>query len=276
MKENFYTQFNESAMQFVTDFLTKNCEAYFEYSGQLFETSDARLDEDYYIYASPYQQIVYDSSISGITIPTGISSSVGNLNRASGIIFDFNNGRVLSEVELSGVEAVFTAREINFYKTNENQEKLILESKYINNGDFENFNASGGATPYDYVMPCVIFSSDDFNSEPYSLGGEEQTKFLCKLLVVSDNVFEIDSIVGAAHTAKGRSFASLTREELPLNQLGDLKTGYYFADWDRNKDYYISKVYVRKMKDYATKSLPSAMYVAFIDLHIEKVHFLRA
>ena len=135
MKEQFQHKVTTSFFLWFDNFLLKKGEAYSNKTGQLYYYSDPRLDSDYVAYGSPYKQWVTDSSITGATIPTGVHFGTDTSGRSDGIAFDFDNGRVLVEDSITGstITGEFAVKDFSIYLTNDTEDDLIVENKYVVN-----------------------------------------------------------------------------------------------------------------------------------------------
>jgi hypothetical protein len=170
-------------------------------------------------WSSPYRSWIYDSSVSGATIISGVYNSSGQfLTRSSGIVFDFNNARVLSKQnwgpKLSGS---FAQKEFNIYTSTEQEIDFLLESIYKTTGI-----AAGKV-----VAPCVILTSTNEFNQAYALGGLECTKNTIKGYIVSNNNFLQVGINSFFRDLSDEYVPLVSFGDAPITSSGDLKTGYY-------------------------------------------------
>ena len=121
MKEQFQHKLTTSFFLWFDNFLLKHGEAYSNKTGQFYYYEDSRLDSDYRAYGSPYKQWVTDSSITGANIPTGVHFGNEASGRSDGIVFDFDNGRVLVEGSVTGstITGEFAVKDFSVYITND-------------------------------------------------------------------------------------------------------------------------------------------------------------
>ena len=96
MKAAFSHNLINSFFLWFDNFLLKKADAHKTYTTKLYNYSDERLGGDKIVYGSPYKQWVYDQSITGATIPSGLTIDGSFLSTGtSGMQFDFDNGRVI-------------------------------------------------------------------------------------------------------------------------------------------------------------------------------------
>lgn len=177
------------------------------------------------IYASPYSQWVYDRSVSGVQIPSGI----GSLNRGtSGLIFDFKNGRILvnSGVSITGSLNV-SVPDFNIYVTTTSLKKIILENKFSYPPYLKPPTSAGKQESL--IAPFIILSLTNTSSKPFELGGIESSNFLIQIGVLTDKVYDLMGVQKAVRDIARRVFPLVYTT--PLNEYNDLKEGY----WDYNE-----------------------------------------
>ena len=182
MKEQFQHKLTTSFFLWFDNFLLTKGEAFSNKTGQLFNYEDPRLDSRYQAYGSQYKQWVTDSSIDGAVIPTGVFVvGSGTSGRDDGVVFDFDNGRALfsgSNANMT-VTGEFAVKDFNVYLTNDTEDDLIVENKYVVNSRIP----SGPETfikPYDDVVPAIFLSVSQAENEPFALGGMQRTKTQAK------------------------------------------------------------------------------------------------
>ena len=158
MKPQFDNKVMSSLLQWFDNKLLDKGNAYQNTTGRFYSVSEDFAG--YETYASSYSQIVADSSITGATIPTEVHFGTDTSGRSDGITFDFDNGRVLVEDSVTGstITGEFAVKDFSIYLTNDTEDDLIVENKYVVNSRLP----SGPLTyiePYDDVVPAVFISS---------------------------------------------------------------------------------------------------------------------
>ena len=145
MKPQFQHKATTSFVMWLDNYLPSKQEAFSNKTGSFYYMEDDTMGSTYYSYSSPYKQWLTDSGVNGADIIESVSGSGGQIyNRNSGVVFDFDNGRVLlprssfsKSEQLSGT---FAVKDFNIYLTNETEEHLIIESKYEANSRSESKN----------------------------------------------------------------------------------------------------------------------------------------
>ena len=265
MKPQYQHELMTSFLLWFDNHLLKKGQAYSNQTGKLYYFSDPRLPDTYKAYASSYKQWVNDSSITGTEgddspiIPTGFSRS----GRSDGIIFDFENGRI---IETGGnfsttetLTGTFAVKDFNIYLTNETEEDLILENKFELNSRYTQ-NASG-VKPYDQMVPAIFINSELMRNEPFAFGGEDLTKNTIKAVVLAEDSYQLDGVLSIFADTARKGFTKIPFTGHPTTEYGDVKNGVYFytgiqSTYDGSNPYYIEDVTVSKFSERAQQQVP--------------------
>ena len=276
MKEQFQHKVTTSFFLWFDNFLLEKGEAYSNKTGQLYYYSDPRLDSDYVAYGSPYKQWVTDSSITGATIPTGVHFGTDTSGRSDGITFDFDNGRVLVEDSVTGstITGEFAVKDFSIYLTNDTEDDLIVENKYVVNSRLP----SGPLTyiePYDDVVPAVFISTSQSDNTPFAFGGMQDTKVQIKAVVIAEDTYQLDGVLSIFMDSIDETIVPVPMSGYPITELGDLKGDSYnytgtTDNYTGGLDFYIDKVRTSKLSDRTRRELANELYIGFIDFDLQQ------
>ncbi len=282
MKEQFIHRAISSFYLWFDHYLLDKGETYINTTGKFHYYSDSQLGTGIKTYGSAYKQFVFDSSITGATIPTGVYVNGSGMVRADGIVIDFDNGRILSSSPLlsssSVVTGSFARKEVNVYFTDEPEESLIIDRQY------QNHNKPSPRTdtyikPYDASIPAVFISVKSSVNEPFAFGGEDKTTIPVQCVVISDDQYKLDGILSIFSDAYNQVFASIPFTGLPINEYGDLKTGYYnysTLQSEYTDKFFISSATTSKLVDKNKFTAAINYFVGFIDFDINITRYPRA
>ena len=281
MIEQFQHRATTSFLLWFDNYLLKKGEAFSNKTGKLFNYSDDRLDSNYKAYGSAYKQWVTDSSISNVIIPSGIYISGSFVPRGNNLIIDFENGRVLaSGVSTSApVTGSFSVKDFNVYFTNDSEDDLIVERKYIQNSRIFS-NDENYIFPYDQVVPAIFLSSDSMRNDGFAFGGMDTTKINMKAVVLAENAYQLDGVMSIFADSYNENFASIPFSGHPQTEYGDLKNGFYsYSDlknnYSSNLSFFINDVNCSKLSDKARTTLTDNLYVGFLDFEIHQQRYHR-
>ena len=279
MKEQFQHKVTTSFFLWFDNFLLKKGEAYSNKTGQLYYYSDPRLDSDYVAYGSHYKQWVTDSSITGATIPTEVHFGTDTSGRSDGITFDFDNGRVLVEDSVTGstITGEFAVKDFSIYLTNDTEDDLIVENKYVINSRLPSAE-DGAIAPYDDVVPAIFLSVAQSENEAFALGGMQTTKVQAKAVILAEDTYQLDGVLSIFMDSVDEVISSIPMSGYPINELGDLKDDTFnytttAENYNNETKFCVEKVRTSKLTDRTRNVLANELYVGFIDFDIEQQRY---
>jgi hypothetical protein len=260
-------------------------EAYKTFTTKLYNYTDARLGGDKVVYGSPYKQWVYDKSITGATIPTGFTIN-GSIvpTGTSGMKIDFDNGRIIFNSGVStdlNITGTYSVKEVNSYVTDQPEDNLIIENKYVTNSRFtvtENY-----IPPYNPVTPCIFASIETAHNTAFAFGGEDETKCIVKLVAFCENLYQLDGLLSVFGDSYNEFFSLIPMTGHPLGEFNELKTGVYTTGYDYNnlsnaynsQKMFISHVETSKIRDSVLKELNPILHIGFLDFEITTYRYPR-
>ena len=276
MKAQFQHNLTRSFFMWFDNFLLTKGEAYTNKTGEFFYYDDTLIDSDYTVFGSPYKQWVSDSSIDGATVPTGVYVN-GNLSgRADGIVLDFDNGRALAAGASSTdtVTGSFAVKDFNIYFTNDTEDDLIIENKYVVNSRVPS-GPYTYITPYDDVAPAIFLAASTLENKPFALGGMMDTVVLMKAVVISDDPYKLDGARSIFGDSVNEVIEPIPMSGFPYTELGDLKGDSYNytgvkEGYAGETPYFVDKVRTSKLSDRARKAVANELYIGFIDFDVQQ------
>lgn len=209
--------------------LLKQGRAFQNVSSKFYYRKDPRVNPALATYSSPFKQWVCDSSIEGAVIPSGVSGSAGFIGRNSGLMLDFDNGRIYVDSGV-GTSASFSGsysiKDFNTYSVTQQEQAWIFENRYMVNSRYGIIQPSG-ITPYSYALPACFITKFDTQNIPFAFGGEQDSKSKFRVIVASETDFNLDGCISIFKDMKEVMIPLLAGSDSPLNEYGDLKSGTY-------------------------------------------------
>jgi hypothetical protein len=285
MKPAFSHDLINSFFLWFDNFLLKKVEAYKTYTTKFYHYQDDRLGDGKVTYGSPYKQFVYDQSVTGVTIPSGVTVGGTFLSTGtSGMQFDFDNGRVIFDSGVNtglDISGTYTVKEINSYITDQNEEKLIIENKYITNSRFtvtENY-----VKPYTPATPSVFISMEDIDNQPFAFGGEDLTTCHVKAVAFCENLYQLDGVLSTFSDSFNEVIGKIPINCHPIAEFGSIKTGVYPTGYDYKnvveecgpEKFYINSVETSKIRDNNLKELNPDLNIGFIEFEVRTNRYPR-
>tara|TARA_Y100000356_G_C11203138_1_gene258936 strand:- start:16 stop:876 length:861 start_codon:yes stop_codon:yes gene_type:complete len=285
MKSTFSHDVMNSFFLWFDNFLMKKVDAYKTYTTKFYNYTDERLGGSKVVYGSPYKQFAYDNSITGVTVPSGVTVDGTFLaTGTSGMQFDFDNGRVIFNSGVNtglDISGTYTVKEINSYITDQTEEKLIIENKYITNSRFT--VSEDYIKPYTPVTPAVFASMEESSNKPFSFGGEDETTSQVKIVAFCENLYQLDGILSTFTDSFNEIIAKIPTSSHPIGEFGAVKSGVYPTGYDyenvkaanASNILFISDVDTSKIRDNNIKELNPELNIGFVDFEIKAFRYPR-
>lgn len=226
MKSQFNNQLLSSFSMWMNNRIQNNGQGYKNYdnvTGYL-QSEPTRTG---FCYAFPYKSLVYDSSVSGAIVMSGVYNQANQfLTRDSGITFDYIHGRVFSNTNLGPrVYTSIARQEYNVYVSTEEETEFFLERIY---GENPNLIYAGTGVNYGrFAAPCVILTNAYAKNLPFAFGGQDSSNKTIRGFVISDNNYAQEAVTSLMTDSARSYFPLMSSEMSPINGYGDIKNGYY-------------------------------------------------
>ena len=285
MKPTFTHNVINSFFLWFDNFLMTKGDAYKTYTTKLYNYEDPRLGGDKVVYGSPYKQWVYDKNITGATIPSGFTINNQFVpTGTSGMKIDFDNGRIIFNSGVStslNVTGTYSVKEVNSYITDQPEDNLIIENKFVTNSRFtvsENYIA-----PYNPVTPCIFASIETAHNTAFAFGGEDETKCIIKVVAFCENLYQLDGVLSIFGDSYNEIFSIIPMTGHPLGEFNEMKTGAYPTGYDyknlsnayNSQTLFISHVETSKIRDSVIKELNPILHIGFLDFEIKTYRYPR-
>ena len=285
MKPTFTHNVINSFFLWFDNFLMTKGEAYKTYTTKLYNYEDPRLGGGKVVYGSPYKQWVYDKNITGATIPSGFTINNQFVpTGTSGMKIDFDNGRIIFNSGVStslNVTGTYSVKEVNSYITDQPEDNLIIENKFVTNSRFtvsENY-----IPPYNPVTPCIFASIETAHNTAFAFGGEDETKCIIKVVAFCENLYQLDGVLSIFGDSYNEIFSIIPMTGHPLGEFNEMKTGAYPTGYDyknlsnayNSQTLFISHVETSKIRDSVIKELNPILHIGFLDFEIKTYRYPR-
>lgn len=246
----------------------------------LYYLKDGRLPSSLKTFSSERKQWVYDSSIVGAIVASGVTTPSGFSAWSAATIPDFNNGRIISTSLSSGAAHTcsYSHKDVNVYITDEREEQLIFDT--VGLSIQTSLVANSGIKPYAYALPAAFCFINGSNPETLQLGDDDNkmNKFTIRVVTIMDNTFMHDAVHSISHSTKDKCFCLLPSEKTPLDEFGNIKAQFsgqynYQNIVNENSDdwVYIEKVRTSKLSYGSHETLQKDMKFGFVDFFVNYV-----
>jgi hypothetical protein len=283
MKVQLENKLMSSLLLYVDHYVLKKGEAFTNTTSQLYSIGNEY--SGYHSYATPYKQIVADTSIAGINVLSGVSydgTFYGTGTSAPGLhsVNHYNGQFYLSQnVDDSLLSATYSVKDFNVNLTAKPESELLFETKF-NLKPRANQTVTGLADNQQ-TYPAIFLKNLGGTNQPFAFGGQENSVYNIRNIILSDSAFNLDAVVQILRD-RGRDHVPIIEQsELPFNALGGAVSGYNYEDLIKNKAgdslAYISNVSVSKdLGGNLVNNINPNVYSAFVNYEIEVIRYPRA
>ena len=291
MKVQYENKVMSSLLLFVDHEVTQKGDAYTNH-GSAFYKIDS-LFSDYYVYASPYKQLVSDTSITGSATPeilTGIFfSAPGTTDYTEGPMFvqsgappwgfdsvNHMQGQLYftgdsDPVGGSGISGSYAVKDFSVFLTSMPEEQLLFETKLNLNPRTSDLNSSAGMEANTQSYPAIFIKDNGGRSEEFAMGGVEDTIVNARAIVLADSMFSLDAACGILKDTVRKNMPIIEQSDLNLNALGAFTgVNYNYTGTATGAYCYIDRVTVSKnianRGDF--ENLNPNVFSAFVDFEL--------
>ena len=272
MKPQYDNKILSSFLMYLDNKILSKGEAFTNHSG-LFYPIDSFYN-GYYAYASPFKQLVYDSSVSGANQISGIylngsfitpgQSGLEAINPNQGTVY-FNSNK-----SSSTISGNYTVKDFNILITDENEEKLLFENKYsLRPKVSQNLT---GINIESLTFPIIYIKINSAEHKPFAIGGLDEASTNIRAIILADSAFLLDAACSIMRDCKDDRFTVLDNSSLPMNAFG--YTGNFnYSGVNSNKVPLIWSVNVNKILPARgdLKNLNPNVLCAFADFEISDI-----
>lgn len=206
--------------------LVKKGDAYINHSSSFYPVRSQH--DGLYAYSAPYKPFVYDTSISGPNVPTGLylNNTFITTGTSGFTALDYRNGCAYfssplpANATLSGSYAI---KEYSVELTQKGEAELLFETKM--NVRPEVSQSIEGVQPDEITYPVIFLRKKSSHNEEFAFGGQDNTILNVTAIVFSDSQYSLDAVLGMMRDTRYTYIPLLGASEQPLNALGDFKNG---------------------------------------------------
>ena len=280
MKVQFENKVMSSLLLFVDHEVTQQGDAYTNHQSNFFKIDS--LFSDYYVYATPFKQLVSDGGITGSSTPnllTGVyvdgdgpigpgTSGLHSINHMQGQAYFTGATDPMSGKTVSGRYAV---KDFNVFLTSLPEEQLLFETKLVLNPKTSDIKITTGVDSSSQTYPAIFIKDNGGRNEEYAMGGIEDTIINARAIILADSLFNLDAACGILKDTVRKKMSIIDQADLNLNALGGYTGVTYNYTGVATGDYcYIDDVSVSKnvanRGDF--QNLNPNVFSAFVDFEL--------
>lgn len=228
MKQSFLHKANPSFLLWLDHLICQDGSGHYQTSSLFYKTTNQY--QGLYTYASPYSQFIYDSSVSGATVMTGLYLNDNFITTGTSGFFGVNyeKGQVYFNSALPAnarISGNFSVKEFNLILTNEPEEKVLFETQYAKRP--KTLMNPTGLRNNEISYPVMFVKNLSYNNEPFSLGGMVTTSINYSVITFSDDKYKLDSVMPLMADSFNSYVPILEVQDMPFDIYGRIKSGVY-------------------------------------------------
>ena len=230
-------------------------------------------------YAAPQRQFVYDSSIPGSIVPTGVYidsnftpvSATGRIN--------YNKGEFISTAAQSAtVSGAYSYKEVNLYNIRVNEEYVLFDKIFS-----ENPKANGQRTEaFEWAAPCILIRNRIGDNTTLCFDGLSSTVIPIRLTLLADTTYLYDNVRSILRDRKETFVPIFNTTELPFDFYGGLVSGSFdytaardTIQMDSSRLAYVKDVSISDFSMEVNSVIGTRVFGGFVDLDLELLRFPR-
>lgn len=280
-----------SLLLFVDHEITQKGEAYTNHQSNFFKIDS--LFSDYYVYASPFKQLVSDVSVTGSSDPnllTGIyvngdgpigpgTSGLHSINHMQGQLYFTGGNAATDPMAGKTVSGRYAVKDFNVFLTSLPEEQLLFETKLVLNPKTSDIKLTTGVDPATQTYPAIFIKDNGGTNEEFAFGGVDNTIINARAIVLADSLFNLDAACGILKDSVRKKMSIINQTDLNLNALGGYTgvtynyTGVATGDYCFIDDVRVSKN-VANRGDF--QNLNPNVFSAFVDFELHNYRMPRA
>lgn len=291
MKVQYENKVMSSLLLFIDHEVTQKGDAYTNHQSNFFKIDS--LFSDYYVYASPYKQLVSDAGITGSSTPnllTGVyvdgdgpigpgTSGLHSINSMQGQVYFTGGDAGTDPMSSKTISGRYAIKDFNVLLTSMPEEQLLFETKLVLNPKTSDIDVNNGVDPATQTYPAIFVKDNGGTNEEFALGGVDNTIINARAIVLADSLFNLDAVCGILKDSTRKSLNIIEQTDLNLNALGGYTGVTYDYTGVTTGDYCLIDE-VRVSKNVANRgdfqNLNPNVFSAFVDFEIHNYRQPRA
>lgn len=277
----------QSVLLWADHVILKDNEGFSNQEGLFYNVADSF--NGLYTYASKFQQVVADSSVSGAVILSGLDVDGTFYQTGEGDFYEFNYDKgqayFSSDEDASVISGDYAVKDFSIFLSDFEEETVLFETKNFVNNKY--INKEEGIPEGSVTFPSIMIKNTLHDNAGFAFGGLDEEKDNFRFLVLSDSKFKLDSILGLFEEKIRCYIPLLEQNENPFNGLGGLRNGSYnYQELTANKiagtsdTVFIKDVSTSKFGENSfTRKLENSLYknkvyIGIIDLEINTIRIV--
>ena len=213
----------------------------------------------------------------------------GNYDQNGEVFTDYENGRLIfpkasgAAIGNTALTANSTVKEVNTYITNDTDAQVIIHSDFKDSATElpYQYGKTGEYDETTYFLPACFISQASSDNTEFSFGGEEDTRTMMRVMVLSFDNYTLDSVMSLFRDSVREDITHIPYESFPYGFSFSIKDFPYNYDTlvaaqsspDKShiKEVNSSKVVSEKIRENLNKNIS----IGFLDFELCTYRFPR-
>ena len=275
MKPQFDNQISSSFLMWFDHTLLSKGEAYYNVTTSF--PANTSYVNGFYAYNGPYKGLVYDTSIAGATVMTGVTVNNASYNLGQNPVsgINYSEGQIYLASGNLNVTGTYSVKEFNVLLTSQPEEVLLLETQYVRRNKTPATSLKDSLKENTITYPVVFIKNNGSTNDPWAFGGTDETRIDFRAIVIADSQYTLDAVCSLFRDRNYDNVPLIDPTYNPFNVLGSFKSGVAF-NYDNitsGKDYcMIDRVSVSKIAGVRDRenNINPGSYYGLIDFELVK------
>jgi hypothetical protein len=238
-----------------------------------------------YFYSSPYKQLCYDHTVSGVNTQSGVFLNGQYITTGtSGFLgINFEEGAVMFSGQLpssSMLTGFYGVKEFNVKTISEPQERLLLENKYYRKNT--PIRQTGNYTD-EQPIPAIYLRLENQQNDEYALGGQESSVRNFIVTILAESQYQLDAVKSLIVDQTRCYIPLLNHNELPFDNYYRLKQPFSYTGITYNRQITGEAAFIRDITSYnfdsnlmsELRKINPDIYVGIMEIETEFIRYPR-
>ena len=275
MKPQFDNQISSSFLMWFDHTLLSKGEAYYNVTTSF--PANTSYVNGFYAYNGPYKGLVYDTSIAGATVMTGVTVNNASYNLGQNPVsgINYSEGQIYLASGNLNVTGTYSVKEFNVLLTSQPEEVLLFETQYVRRNKTPATSLKDSLKENTITYPVVFIKNNGSTNDPWAFGGTDETRIDFRAIVIADSQYTLDAVCSLFRDRNYDNVPLIDPTYNPFNVLGSFKSGvaFNYNNITSGKDYcMIDRVSVSKIAGVRDREniINPGSYYGLIDFELVK------
>jgi hypothetical protein len=218
-----------SFLLYLTNKVQSKGQAFYNYSGKIYPISP--IYNGITTYSAPIAPLVYDTSIVGATICTGvfINGNPTNIGQGNLTGIDYQKAQFHFTSPPNGTVTINSSiSELNIVTPKIPHIQVLFDTKLEPIRDVMNSVITSGLQNNQLTFPAIYVVRQGGTEKPHYLGGIRESNTSINCMIFADSLFQADCLAGILKSSKYDYIPLIGDNDIPFNNMGGFRNNIPF------------------------------------------------